>query len=221
VAGRNDALAYGPGQPWVPQYEAIEHLPHRRDYGENQAVDFLRKTIRSRPGEIVLLTIAPLPNIALLFALDPEIPYLLKGVVSMAGAFFGYDNHEWNCICDPAATAMTVRTPRPNHFWYGLDVTMQVTQTPDQVRERYVTEPLQTILPMAEIWFRRTQSIVYHDPLAAACLFEPELCAYKTGKITVDPAVGRTYFDEGDGTDRVAVSVDVDRFFEHFFAVVG
>jgi hypothetical protein len=46
------------------------------------AIEFLRATIRAHPGEIDLLTIGPLTNIGLLFAVDPEIPSLLKGLSS-------------------------------------------------------------------------------------------------------------------------------------------
>jgi purine nucleosidase len=221
VAGRSEVLVHGPGQPHVPQYEAIRDLPHSLDYPADQAVRFLQQKIRERPGEIVLLTIAPLPNIALLFGLDPEIPSLLRGIVSMAGAFFGHNNLEWNCRVDPVATAMVAATKRSNHTWYGLDVTMQVLETPETVRTRYKAAPLDTILPMAEIWFQGANSIVYHDPLAAACIFEQDLCKYDEGKVLVSIEDGKTAFSSGQGQDRVATDVDAARFFEHFYSVLG
>lgn len=218
-AGRSEVVAYGPGQAGVAQYEAIRELPHRLDFEANRAVDFLRETIRNRPGEIVLLTIAPLSNIGILFALDPELPKLLRGVVSMAGAFYGHKNWETNCIVDPSATAMVLRSVRPSHLWYGLDVTMQVQESAELVRKHYVGQPLQTILPQAEVWFRHSSHIVYHDPLAAACVFEPDICEYESGTVLADPLTGKTQFDAGTGSDRVAVKVDVPRFFDHFYSV--
>src|SRR5882724_5103564 len=41
--GYRDVLKYGPGQPNVPQYEAIVDKPHLMDRPENTAVDFLRR----------------------------------------------------------------------------------------------------------------------------------------------------------------------------------
>src|ERR1041385_1683340 len=76
--GRREPLLDGPGQPHVPHYDAVAHLPHRLEREEHAAVGFMREQIRARPGEITLLTIGPYSNVALLFALDPEIPSLLK-----------------------------------------------------------------------------------------------------------------------------------------------
>src|SRR5437870_13380354 len=47
-AGASPVLLLGPGQPRVPQYEAIRDRPHRRDVVPGDAVEFLRRTIRSR-----------------------------------------------------------------------------------------------------------------------------------------------------------------------------
>src|SRR5579862_3167919 len=114
--GRRDTLAGGPGQPNVPQYETVKERPHRLDRAENSAFDFLRQTIRSRPGEVVLLSIGPFGNLATLFAVDPEIPRLTKGIVSMAGVFFAPGRREWNALCDPVATSIAYAANRPNHL---------------------------------------------------------------------------------------------------------
>lgn len=218
-AGRSEVLLYGPGQPHAAQYEAIKDLPHRMDFPANEAVPFLRDQIRKRPGEVVLISIGPFSNLGILFALDPELPSMLRGLVSMAGAFFGHGNHEWNCVVDPIATAMVARTQRPSHVWHGLDVTTKCFQMADDVRSHYLGQPLATILPMADIWFRGADRIVYHDPLAVACAFEPSLCSYQSGTVVVDPADGKTTFLPGPGPDRVATSVDAERFFAHFFEI--
>ena len=65
----------------------MSRYPHCEGFAPNVAVDFLRQTIRSRPGEITLLSVGPLTNIGLLFALDPEIPELLKQYVMMGGVY--------------------------------------------------------------------------------------------------------------------------------------
>src|SRR6185312_4773304 len=38
--GHREVLNYGPGQPNVPQYDAIANKPHRMDWPENTAVQF-------------------------------------------------------------------------------------------------------------------------------------------------------------------------------------
>ena len=84
LAGRGPVLVEGPGQDSVPQAEVLGRYPHRERFPET-ALEFLSRTIRSRPGEITLLTIGPLTNIGALFAYDPSLPPLLKRLVLMAG----------------------------------------------------------------------------------------------------------------------------------------
>ena len=101
-AGIGGTLLHGIGQPKVPQYEAIVGKPHKKEWPANTAVDFMRRTIRSRPGEITLLSIGPFANLAVLFELDPEIPDLCREIVSMAGMFYSRETWaEWNSCAIP------------------------------------------------------------------------------------------------------------------------
>ncbi len=221
ICGRSEVLAYGQGQPWCAQYEPISHLPHRLDRKRDEAVDFLRQTIRSRPGEITLLSIGPFSNVAVLFALDPEIPYLLKGFVSMAGVFRRPDiDAEWNCICDPVASAMVAESRRSRHTWIGLDVTLRCQMSKLECEERFNGPLLELVLMMATKWFDHSTNITFHDPLAAACIFNPELCGYEQGTVTVNPERGQTTFESEEGTDQIATTVDSEKFFEEYFRVL-
>jgi purine nucleosidase len=219
LAGRSDTLFYGQGQPWCAQYEPISSLPHRLDRKQDEAVDFLRQTIRNRPGEITLLSIGPFQNIALLFAIDPEIPFLLKDFVSMAGAFTRNNNHEWNCLVDPVATGIVAKAPKPRQTWYGLDVTLQCQMTKDECEARFKGPLLELVLRMATKWFDHAPKITFHDPLAAACLFQPDLCAYEDGRVEIGQEAGHTHFHVGEGHDRVAQTVQSEAFFDEFFSV--
>lgn len=225
-AGASQVLLHGPGQPDVPQYEAIGAMHHRIDWPPGTAVNFLRETIRSRPGEITLLTIGPLGNIALLFALDPEIPSLLKGVVSMAGSFFNpAGGPEWNCHADPIAAAMVYAEMFMPHLSVGLDVTTRCRMPADEVRRRFTVPPLDMVLQMAEVWFRNRREMTFHDPLAAALIFNPGLCEYVEGGVAVNIEPGQksgmTRFAAGDryGHHRVARKVDSGGFFGELFGV--
>ncbi len=229
-AGRSAPLVPGPGQPEVPQYTAIAAMKHRRDWPAHTAVDFLRRTIRSHPGEITLLTIGPLGNIALLFAVDPEIPLLLKRIVSMAGIFYGApQDREWNILVDPVAASMVYSTSRAQHVSFGLDVTTRCKMAAAQVRQRFTASPLDVVARMAEVWFNHAGAgeITFHDPLAAAAIFQPDLCHYEDGTVQVplDPdnkTAGITHFTSGAGgrqPDLVAKTVQVERFFTEYFKV--
>lgn len=215
-------------QKLAPQAAALGNWDHQRDFPAGTAVDFLRRTIRANPGQVTLLTIGPLTNIAVLFALDPEIPSLLGQLVLMCGRFFDSMGGEWNSINDPHASAIVYgngcQSRPPRHISYGLDVTMKCQMPADEVRRRFTAKALKPVSDFAEIWFKDRPEITFHDPLAAACIFEPQLCQYRTGKVTVPvegAAAGWTIL-QGDpaGPHQAASKVDSGRFFQHYFDVV-
>lgn len=227
--GAAQPLLIAQKQPLCPQADALDNWPHVTDFPKNQAVDFLRQTIHAHPGEITLLTIGPLTNIALLFAIDPEIPSLLKGLVMMGGVFttsgHGDKPLEWNIILDPHAAAIVYRTTVPIHRSIGLDVTMQVNLESTEVRQRFQTPLLRPVLDFAEIWFTKRPTITFHDPLAAATLFDDQICTFERGHVEVElenPALlGQTVWQPAPdaGQHEVALGVDAERFFEHYFSV--
>jgi purine nucleosidase len=221
--GAANVLLYGPGQPDVPQYEAIASLPHRHDWPPGTAIEFMLRAIRERPGEVALLSVGPLTNVALLFAIDPEIPSLLRSWVSMAGSFGGEypKSSDWNDVCDPIAAAVAIRSAPKRRVHVGLDVTMKCRLGADEVRSRFKGPLLQTVLQMAGPWFEHRNHITFHDPLAAAVVFEPALCTYERGRVTVDLSGHTTFEPDPGGREEVALKVDSTAFFEEYFKVVG
>jgi purine nucleosidase len=214
-----------------PQASVLPRWAHRDKFAPNAAVDFLRQTIRSRPGELTLLSVGPLTNVGLLYALDPEIPTLLKQHVLMAGHYrnAAVDLRgpvEWNVLCDPHAAALVFAAHVPKVVCVGLDVTTRCQMPVDECRRRFAEGPLKIVADMAEVWFTRSPKITFHDPLAAALVFEPDLCTYTPGTVSVELAsprlAGFTFFDTGGESPRhhVATTVDADRFFKNYFTHV-
>ena len=226
-------LLVAPLQPQAAQAEVLTGRAGRAFGPQPTATDFLRQTIRARPGEITLLATGPLTNLAVLFALDPEIPTLLKQLVVMGGVYYtrGYDqtNAEWNIRNDPHAAAIVFNAPVPRLVAVGLDVTMQCRMPSEEVRARFAQAgpPLDLVLDMAEVWFRHTSQITFHDPLAAALIFEPHLCTLEHQRIEVEltspRGLGQTYFDDNAPRKphEIAISVKAEAFFDHYFATVG
>jgi inosine-uridine nucleoside N-ribohydrolase len=217
-------------QPTVPQTEALGRWPHRTTFPQGEAIEFLRQTIRTHPGEIVLLATGPMTNIALLFSLDPAIPSLLKGLVLMCGAFSAEQQRqtpvEWNALCDPHAAALVYRASPAQHRSIGLDVTMQVTMSAEQVRERFLSIPLlRPVLDFAEIWFRKRSQIVFHDPLAAVSIFDEQVCQWTRVEVEVslqdDDFLGQTRWHTvaSAAPHEIASTVDPAHFFDRYFSV--
>jgi purine nucleosidase len=227
--GAADPLLVPQRQTRAQQASALDRWPHEREFPRGQAIEFLRQTIRTHPGEVTLLAIGPMTNVALLFAADPEIPSLLKSLVLMCGVFTSQLPRvgplEWNALLDPHATAMIYRAPVAQHRSVGLDVTCQVVMDAAEVRERFRAPLLQPVRDFAEVWFHERPEITFHDPLAAAAIFEPQICTFTRGTVEVElasPRLGGLTFWRPDGDappHEVALHVDRERFFEHYFSV--
>jgi purine nucleosidase len=228
--GAEQPLIVAQRQPRAPQAAVLDRWPHDDRFPEHEAVDFLRRAIRANPGEVVLLAIGPLTNVALLFAADPEIPGMLKGLVMMCGVFGnrtpGAGPLEWNAIVDPHATAIVYRHAAPLHRSIGLDVTMRVTMEAAEVRRRFSHPVLRPVLDSAEVWFADADRLIFHDPLAAVSIFNPEVCTYERGRVEVELASGRLagallWTADPAGPHEAAFGVEPSAFFEHYFSVFG
>jgi purine nucleosidase len=232
VAGCERGILLDVVQPECPQSAILPRFRHRppSEFGKNDAVEFLRAQIRRRPNEITLLAIGPMTNLGILFALEPELAMKLKRVVLMCGIFRegGPGALEWNALCDPIATAATYRAKANHHLSIGLDVTMKC-QMPcaDAIEQfRQIGGPLEVVAAMTEVWAQHRDVLTFHDPLAAAVIFEPEICRYEQGQVSISlcqKTPGATLFDSraADKPHHIAVGVDPQRFFDHYFSVVS
>lgn len=236
VAGKNIPILPGREQPLLvpqrqtqaPQAAALTRWEHAEDFPKGEAVAFLRQTIRANPGEVVLLTIGPLTNVAALFAVDEEIPSLLKSLVMMCGVFTnrlaGVGPLEWNAMLDPHATAVVYRAEAKMHRSIGLDVTCQVKMKAEEVRRRFQASLLRPVLDFAEVWFREVDQITFHDPLAATTIFDPGICRFERGNVEVELASPRLagmtcWSPDQSGKHEAALEVDPEHFFEHYFSM--
>ena len=222
--GAESPLLVLQAQPHAPQTAMLARWPHAVHFPRGEAVEFLRKTIRTHPGEVILLTIGPLTNIALLFSVDPEIPHILKGLVMMCGVFTASGISEWNARLDPHATALVYRASVASHRSVGLDVTLQVSMPAAEVRARFDTPRLQPVCDFAEVWFEQNDQLTFHDPLAAAVIFDPQICSFERGRVEVDLVAvpGQTGWTPAgvDLPHEVAMSVNPQRFFDHYMEVI-
>lgn len=238
VAHKNIPIFPGAEKPLVTeqrqkearQSKMLGNWEHRTEFPRNKAIDFMRETIHDNPGEISLLATGPLTNIALLFSVDPDIPFLLKEVVLMCGVFkteVKTDPVEWNSLCDPFAASIVFNTPVKNLISVGLDVTMQVVMDKADINRMFTADVLKPVIDFSSIWFEHSPRITFHDPLAGAVLFDASLCGYEKGTVAIElensAERGKTCWtpEAGSGKQQIAVTVDKDRFFKHYFDVVN
>lgn len=104
---------------------------------ETAAAQIVRLVL-DRPGEIDLVAVGPLTNLAVALALEPRLPALVRSVTVMGGAADAPGNvtpaAEANIWCDPEAAAAVFAAPWPVTL-VPLDVTMRVLMT-DEHRRR-------------------------------------------------------------------------------------
>ena len=226
--GSEDPLSGSQKQPRAPQATALSNWNHEKRFPQGQATEFLRETIHNHPGDVFLLCIDPLTNIGLLFRADARISSILKGLVMMCGVFTDAVTSvrpvEWNAMCDPVATAIVYQASAKIHRSIGLDVTTRVTMDERIFRERSCFDLHKPVLDFAETWFKQRATVTFHDPLAAATIFNERICTFQKGAVEVDlkdgPLKGRTNWRPDElGKHEVAVGVDTKRFFEEYFSV--
>jgi purine nucleosidase len=148
VAGRGDVpVVLGREQPLVkplvttpethgPTGLGYASLPEpSRALEHSEAADRIVELARTRPGEITLVTLGPLTNLAVALEREPALPSLLKGFVLMGGAYKAPGNttptSEWNLHVDPDAARAVFAAWRPDldgppmdlPLAMGLDVT--------------------------------------------------------------------------------------------------
>lgn len=229
--GADSPLLVAPLQTEVPQAEILSNWSHNEIGEPNSAVDFMRDTIRKRPGEITLLAVGPLTNIALLFKLDPEIPSLLKSLVMMVGSFtFPYDRTsrpvEWNARLDPHAAAIVYKTPGLTSYSVGLDVTTLCRINTESAIDRFNKCQLPFLAAATAIWGKEQKPVTFHDPLAAAGIFRPDLLEFRPGQVSVElgseSLMGMTVFNARakDACHQIAHAVNPYDFFDEYFNTI-
>jgi inosine-uridine nucleoside N-ribohydrolase len=85
------------------------------------AVDFLVRTVMENPGQVTILAIGPLTNIAIAMRMEPQFARNVKQLVIMGGAIAslpdGSGNHtpnaEFNFYVDPEAARIALRSGIP------------------------------------------------------------------------------------------------------------
>ena len=104
----------------------------RDRYETLHAVDYLIQRIHGAPGEITLVPIGPLTNIAAAIRRAPEIAQEVKGITLMGG-YFHEDIPEWNIFCDPEAARIVFTSGIPIravlsliHIWFGYFSSSQI-----------------------------------------------------------------------------------------------
>jgi purine nucleosidase len=223
---------YWPGHEGVGLLDGDEPTPPM-----THAVDLILRTLRARPGEITLVPIGPLTNLAAAVILDPGVVPLVKEVVMMGGvAGRGADLRlppvEHNIRCDPEAAAVVFGAGWPITM-VGLDVTTRVNLRRDHLaRLAGAGTPLAAALADQASRYmdiRGRDFTHLHDPLAVAALIDRGLVRTEPMHVAVElhglhtagATVVRPPTADHPANAQVCVDVDAERAVELFLRGVA
>ena len=192
--------------------------PSRAMLAPVSAAEFIIAQSRLYPGELTLVPVGRLTNVALALRLDPTLPSRIKRIVLMGGAFDTRGN------ITPVAGANTFGDPHAADIVFqadwdvtavGTDVTRQVMIDQDDLHELARRNPLAGgfVRDMTAFYleFHRSVGVTggfyIHDPSALMYLVRPELFEVTRAAIRVVTdglAVGQTiaapYLESPAGT---------------------
>ncbi|RCV48664.1 nucleoside hydrolase [Marinitenerispora sediminis] len=195
---RDVPVAAGAGRPLVQPPSLAESVHGRNGLGDvvtpgpqgtavaESAAELLVRLVRSAPGEIDVLALGPLTNLALALGLEPELPRLVRRLVVMGGAVQVPGNvtpwAEANVSNDPEA-AEVVLGAGFDLTLVALDVTMRTLADAAWLDELAAVPGERAAMSARFLdfytgWYSRAlgeRACAMHDPLAAAILVDPAL----------------------------------------------
>jgi purine nucleosidase len=233
-------LLHVAGKPWsrIPVYAGIStptqymkqvewaagfRSPQLHDHG---GIEFMRREIRARPGQVTLIAVGELTNIAALLESEPGIGRQIRAIALMGGAVYrGYapgskPEPEWN-IRSNARAARTVFESGVPLLVAPLDSTADLKLTPElRVRVFAHGTPLNDALGALDQIWRYTNHWkgdlpTLFDVLPVELVNPRRPYELKALRIEVDDQ-GLTRAVDGPPNAQVAISVDIPRFMEEF-----
>lgn len=197
------------------------HHQHRSD-------KIISDCIRAAPGEVTLLMLGPLTNLAAVLKREPDIAGMIGHLVIRGGAITAPGNctavAEFNIFCDPESARTVFRSPITKTL-IPLDVTQQVLFTYDLLDklpgpEKRTGTLLRTILPgVFRSYHQRLglEGVYLHDVVGLIAALHPELFTTEAlpGDVETDGVLttGCTVFDRrhvADDQPNMDVATDVD-----------
>lgn len=175
---------YGTTLSWTPRQDSPP------------AALLLIETLRAHPGQVSVLALGPLTNLALALRLAPDIVPLARRVIVMGGSFTAeHSAPEFNMRCDPEAAQIVLSAGWPVQL-LGLEVTRRVHFSRSELASLPRDHPALSLLSdQASGWIDRVERMGWeqggcalHDAVSAACLVALELFTFVETAVEVELA---------------------------------
>ncbi|QBJ33426.1 ribosylpyrimidine nucleosidase [Hafnia alvei] len=207
--------------------------PLVRKAESKHAIQYIIDTLMNSDGDITLVPVGPLTNIAVAMRMQPAILPKIREIVLMGGAY-GTGNFtpsaEFNIYADPEA-ARVVFTSGVPLVMMGLDLTNQTTCTADVIsRMKKVGGPAGELFSDIMSFTLKTQYENYglaggpvHDATCIGYLINPDAFKMQDMYVEIDvnngPCYGRTVCDElgvtgKQSNTKVGMAIDTKWFWD-------
>ncbi|HTV51790.1 MAG TPA: nucleoside hydrolase, partial [Steroidobacteraceae bacterium] len=167
------------------------------------AHQLIRRIVSTSPGEISLIAIGPLTNLALAFREDPQLPAQLRDITIMGGSLSGGNitpAAEFNTYVDPEAAQIVYASGAPITM-VGLDVTRKAELTDAHIRTleaardpagRAAGRIMRATLATVQRTGGNNGRVLVHDAMTVAALIDPSLVRVESLRIEIETQGERT-----------------------------
>ena len=205
---------HGPGGLSVP-VPASQSKPR-----PEPAADYLQQAALEHSGDLVIIALGPLTNIAQSLLDRPDLRDHIKELIVMGGAVEVPGNitphAEFNTYCDPRAANVVFQSGAPVTL-IGLDVCREVFFTREGDWQTTTSPSEQTAARLIQGWFDLHPDLDRFDlcdPLAIAAVLDRSLIEYRRATVHAiedGETKGKTLADYGPGHIDVALKVNAHR----------
>lgn len=215
-------------------FGALARRQVSRQPAAEDAADFLIRSTAEAPGEVVVLALGPLTNIAEALQRDPAFAQNIRHLYVMGGAFDAPGNvsdyAEANIHNDPRAAQIVARGIEKATY-IGLDVTDQIVLSRGDIADLCNSgSPLSRFTADISDYYLKfyasvgkTDGAGLHDPTTLIACLRPDLFDFAQGSVDVvleGTEFGRTVLTPAPHGPRVAMSARTDAIRAEFKDVV-
>lgn len=211
----------------------IEYTSIDRKENKKSAIDFLIQTVNENPGQITIVALGPLTNIAECIRRDKEFANNVGSLLIMGGSA-SYGNitpfAEFNFYKDPYSVENVLQANFNNILIFGWDVT---TKMPLLEKYEKILNNSEKVLPKFIYDITRTTVVhdkssyggaVISDPLLVAYLIDNSVVQLKPANVKITTSgnqSGKSIVEFVNNSNiKFATSVDRDKFYDILFKVI-
>lgn len=225
--------------PWGHEGKGfLTEEDEKRKATPGHAADFIIEKVMENPGEVTLVPVGTLTNIALAIIKEPQIIGKVKEIVAMGGVVWPHQlgvkpNMEHNFSADPQASMVVLESGIP-FTMVGLNATFKFVMTRERFAQlRSLNTPVTNALSdMTVRWFKEVKRdwSELHDPLAVGVVIDRSYIKSKKyylelkmvdGILETIPLERIEFIPTRAPHVDVCLDADGDRFWDFFIERIG